>query len=52
VFLDGSFDDFGDESLGESTDFRMYDYSGREGTTGATNHNLVALLFGVNSAAD
>ena len=52
VFLDGGFDDLGDESLGQLADFRVNGDGGGEGAAAAPNHDPVFVLLDLGGPAD
>ena len=52
AFFDGDFNNFGDESLGKSTNFRMNSHRRRERTSASCDHNPVTILLHFGCSAD
>jgi len=52
VFLDRDFNNFGDESLGEVTDFRVNSHGSSQRTTVTNYYNLVFVSLNLSRAAD
>src|SRR6185369_1679296 len=52
AFHDGHFNNFGDESLGESTNFRMNSNSSSERTATSYDHDLVIMQLDFSRATD